>query len=153
MARSLLGVAGVVAAVTWWGATKHDPLAPVAPPPAPGILCDDLSCNPRSRATSGNQPVLELLSFRCTRDRGWFEVEGEVRNESGTPLDGIVAVATQRTAKGELVKSEDALVDYQPIMPGQASPFKVTSRGNPLSKKCEVAFKRFWGGEVRWTKK
>ena len=44
--------------------------------------------------------------------------------------------------------SEDALVDYAPLMPGQTSPFSVTTTHNPLISTCVVSFKTFSGERI-----
>jgi hypothetical protein len=37
-----------------------------------------------------------------------------------------------------------ALIDYNPLLPGQVSPFKAGGTDNPAIKKCEVGLKTLW---------
>jgi hypothetical protein len=62
-----------------------------------------------------------------------------------------MAVGIFRGADDELIKSSDALVDYNPLMPGQASPFEAGTTDNPLIKSCELSFKTLWGSQLAYT--
>jgi hypothetical protein len=46
------------------------------------------------------------------------------------------------------VKSADAMVDYQPLLPGQTSPYKAMTTLNPAVASCQVVFKTMFGGAV-----
>lgn len=91
---------------------------------------------------------LELLSFRCYEEYGYFIIEGEVKNISSESLKSVEAVGTTYTETGEFVKSSEALIEYDPILPGQTSPFKVMMTTNPAITKCNVGFKEFWGTTI-----
>lgn len=114
-----------------------------------------LGCVPSGRysqpnsgnATNGELP-LELLSHHGTREYGYLIVEGQVRNATAEKLNGIEAVAEAYDASGQFVTSDSALVEYNPLMPGQTSPFKVMIRDNPLIKNYRVNFKEILGGIV-----
>lgn len=97
-------------------------------------------------------PQLHIVSWKCTRERNWMKTEGEVRNISANAMDGVMAVATYRTKSGEFVTSDDALIEYQPILPNQTSPFSVMTRNNPEISGCEVAFKKIMGGAIPTSK-
>ena len=71
-----------------------------------------------------------------------MSMSGEVKNVSAAKLDNIMAVGEFRTKDETLVKSEDAILQYNPIMPGQTSPFTVMGTDNPLITKCGLKFKR-----------
>ena len=96
---------------------------------------------------------LELLSFRCEKQHSYVFVRGEVRNVSNQPIEHLMAVGVFRAEDGTLIKSGDSLVEYDPLMPGQASPFSVGETDNPLIKRCEIAFKTMWGSRVAYTSK
>ncbi len=98
-------------------------------------------------------PPLELQSFRCEKEHGYVFVRGEVKNVSSEKLKNVVAVGEFRTKSGELVKSEDALIDYNPIMPGQTSPFSAGGSDNPQISGCELAFKQLMGGTIAYVEK
>jgi len=46
------------------------------------------------------------------------------------------------------VTSEDAVLEYDPRMPGQTSPFKIMIRDNPLIKTFRVNFKHIFGSTI-----
>ncbi len=76
-----------------------------------------------------------------------------MRNSTSQPLENVKAVGTFRTTDGTFVKSEDALIKFNPLLPGQVSPFKVGGTDNPAIKKCEVSFKTIWGKTVDFVDK
>lgn len=107
---------------------------------------------PPAGASTPAKAPLELISWRCDRESGgWLYVRGEVRNVSGERLQNVTAVGEFRTEKGDLVSAETALVEFNPLMPGQTSPFRVSYRGNPEAKRCGVSFKRLMGGALDFT--
>ncbi len=92
--------------------------------------------------------VLELLSYRCYSEYGYFHITGEIKNISNKPLENVVAVGTAYTKEDGFVKSDEALIEYNPILVGQTSPFQVMITGNPQISKCKVDFKEFWGSSI-----
>jgi hypothetical protein len=52
------------------------------------------------------------------------------------------------TEAGDFVSSDDALIEYNPLLAGQTSPFKTITKGNPAIKRCKIGFKHFWGAEI-----
>jgi len=106
-----------------------------------------VSDEPSPRQES-EQEVLELLSFRCYTEYSYFHIVGEVKNISNKSLEDVVAVGKAYTKDGKFVKSDEALIDYNPILSGQTSPFEVLMTGNPEISKCNVEFKEFWGGTI-----
>ncbi|MCI0421139.1 MAG: hypothetical protein L0312_18255, partial [Acidobacteria bacterium] len=81
---------------------------------------------------------------------GGLITEGEVENTSGEKMESIQAVAKYYTASGDFVTSDDALVEYNPLLAGQRTLFKTITKGNPSIKRCNIAFKHFWGTEIRF---
>jgi hypothetical protein len=89
---------------------------------------------------------LELLSSRGSRGGyGYYTVEGEVKNISGKRLENVEAVATMYDKDGGFITTGSALIDYDPILPGQTSPFKVMVRANPAMERYRVTFKKLSG--------
>lgn len=74
---------------------------------------------PLSATQSGAE--LKLLSWHCEQAYGHMTLEGEVRNLTNAPIKNLLAVARYYTGTKEFVKSDTALVLYNPIMPGQTS--------------------------------
>lgn len=106
-----------------------------------------------SPPSSPSAPVgdeLELLSSRGYESDGggYYKIEGQVKNISDKPMDSIVAVGTWFSADGTFIKSDDALIEYRPLLPGQTSPFMTMSSANPAMKKYQVEFKQFSGGLI-----
>jgi len=79
---------------------------------------------------------------------GYHIVEGQVKNISNEPLQNVTAVATWFDKDGGFIKSDNAIVEYNPILPGQTSPFKTMSSTNPAMSKYAVEFKTLFGGTL-----
>jgi len=96
-------------------------------------------------------PQLALLSSRGYESErgGYHYVEGQVRNISNQSLKNVTAVATWFDKDRNFIKSDDALIDYNPILRGQTSPFKTISSGNPAMARFRVEFKILLGGTLR----
>lgn len=77
-----------------------------------------------------------------------MNVSGEVTNNTSESLEAVEAVATFYTAQGEFVKTSSALVEYNPILSGQTSPFTVLDTGNPRISSVKIAFKYLLGGSI-----
>lgn len=72
-------------------------------------------------------------------------VEGLVTNNTSQPIRSIVAEARFYDANDNFVHSDDALIDYNPLLPGQSSPFDVIVRRNPGFKLARLYFRTFGG--------
>jgi hypothetical protein len=92
-------------------------------------------------------PLL-LISSRMSRSYGYINATGEVKNSSTQPLKNVEAVAVFRTKDGTFVKTSSAIVKYNPILPGQISPFEVMDTDNPEIKSFEISFKELGGGTI-----
>ncbi len=95
-------------------------------------------------------PSLELVSSRWYKESGYAIFEGQVKNISSSPLESVEAVATFYDSAGGFITSSDALIDFNPILPGQTSPFKVMKTENPAMQKAGVEFKHFSGGSIEY---
>jgi hypothetical protein len=71
--------------------------------------------------------------------------EGEITNISGESLKNVEAVVTFRTRSGDFITSDSAIIDYNPILPNQTSPWKVIATWNPEMETASVQFKTLWG--------
>ncbi len=79
--------------------------------------------------------------------------EGLVTNDTSRSMENVMAVALYYTEDGTFVTSDDALIDFDPILPGQSSPFSVLTRNNPAITKCGIQFKEFFGGTIEHQKR
>ena len=103
-------------------------------------------------ATARAAPKLSLISASCGRYAGSFiKCEGFVKNVSGAKLDNVVAVAVFSDESGVLVASDQALIDYNPILAGQSSPWSVLATYNPAYTKWGIEFKELLGGKISFS--
>ena len=98
-------------------------------------------------------PSLEVQSFNCVKEHSYVYVRGEVKNISSQKLENVMAVGEFRTKSGDLVKTEDALLEYNPIMPGQTSPYEAGGTDNPEITNCNVSFKHLFGTPISYKSK
>ncbi len=102
-----------------------------------------------SRQQESNIDQLELLSFNCYKEYGYFHIDGEVKNISGKPLENVAVLGSIYTEDGTFVKSSEALLEYNPILPDQTSPFSTLTTDNPAATNCKVSFKNLLGGSIK----
>jgi len=106
-----------------------------------------------TRATTTPAPQSDQLALISSKGYeseygGYHYIEGTVKNITDQPLKNIVAVGIWLDKDGGFIKADDALIDYNPILPGQTSPFKTISSGNPAMEKYRVEFKEMFGGTL-----
>lgn len=94
------------------------------------------------------QPPLELQSFSWSETSSYVTVEGSVKNVSAQPLKNIQVLGIFEAKDGTFITSADALIAYNPILPGQISPFEALTKHNPLMETCRIEFKELMGGKV-----
>ena len=119
------------------------------------LMCVVLGCVPPRNAGStdptsskSSSPELKILSKKGTIEYSFVIVEGQVQNISSARLEAVQAVVTHYDGNGNFVTSDSALIEYDPLLPGQTSPYKVHTRHNPAMKTFNVEFKRLLGGEI-----
>jgi hypothetical protein len=100
--------------------------------------------------TAASEPTLALLSSRGyeTETGSYYYVEGQVQNLGSDSLRNVAIVATWFTKDDQFITSDEALIDFNPLLPGQTSPFKTITRGNPAMSKYTVQFKQLFGGTI-----
>ena len=92
---------------------------------------------------------LIIESWSWSRKSGSFvEVVGEITNNSGKKLESVTAVATFKTKNGQIVTTDYSLLEYNPILAGQKSTFKILTRWNPEMESCNLSFKFLFGGRI-----
>lgn len=80
---------------------------------------------------------LEVVSYRCTRPSdGFIVTTGEVRNISTVRLRNVEAVVSYYAADDTIVETDSALIEYNPLLDGQTSPFRITTQFNPAMTTC-----------------
>jgi hypothetical protein len=108
--------------------------------------------HPVATPTEPTEPPLELVSYSWHIEYGYAILEGQVKNISAQPLKSVEAVASFYDSAGGFITSADSLIAYNPILPGQTSPFKVMATENPAMKKAGVEFKELFGGTIPFRK-
>lgn len=95
-------------------------------------------------------PPLQLNAWNWKVEHGYITVTGEVENLSDKPIKSLMAMAKFYDADGNFVKSSDGMVEYQPLLAGQSSPFRAMSTHNPAIKEVKLEFKKMFGGQVKF---
>lgn len=124
-----------------------------------GAAINSTASRPTTRAATAsgsNQPFVAagpLLALQSARgyeadSGGYWYVEGQVTSLASKPMQSVAVVTTWFTKDGDFISSDDAVIDYNPLMPGQTSPFKTITRGNPAMSKYSVSFKYLLGAEI-----
>jgi len=111
----------------------------------PGTTDNGISAPPTD---SEPEYFLELIATTYAREYDYITVEGQVKNISGVNLESIEAVVQYYDDNDNFVKSDSALIDYNPILAGQTSPFSVITTDNPAIKRYSVTFKYLFGGTL-----
>lgn len=97
-------------------------------------------------------PTLILhKGWSCVRSStSYVRTEGLVTNNSSAPLRTVLAVVIWMTTDGTFITSDETLIEYDPLLPGQSSPFEILSRYNPAMSggKCNLSFKHLLGGRI-----
>ena len=97
-----------------------------------------------------NDLALIKWSWGETAGGSYVEAKGFVQNVSAVPLENVTAHVIWKTKNGDFITSDYALIDYDPLLPGQKSPFNVLERSNPAMSKASIDFKTISGGSIRW---
>lgn len=100
---------------------------------------------------SDSSPKLRVLSQRAYQESRYHIVVGDLTNASSERLENVQAVVTWYTAGGDIVTVEDALIELDPLLPGQTSSFRVGARSNPAMDRYRLRFKHLLGGEIPFT--
>jgi hypothetical protein len=75
---------------------------------------------------------IEVLSIRCEPMYGTtIKVAGEFKNNSSIPLNYALVRTTTRSTRGGLVGSSFFPAEYNPVLPGQVTPFSGVLQSNP----------------------
>ncbi|MFC1666336.1 FxLYD domain-containing protein [Candidatus Omnitrophota bacterium] len=92
---------------------------------------------------------LELLRLKEYKKDSFEIAEGRVKNVTDTLLKDIIAVVQWYNEKGKPIASDKAAVEFNPILPGQVSPFKVMTPYNPDMQDYSISFETLKEEAVR----
>lgn len=152
----LLGIA-VATLVSYYGVNllmTADPSLSNAPLPAntsrptQTATAEDVERSTRLKKFLTDPDALDLLSAASSDAYGYHTIEGEVKNISSNKLENVMVVVSWYTKDRTLITTDTAMIEYQPVMPGQTSPYKTMSRSNPAMHHFTVAFKQMFGGTL-----
>lgn len=121
---------------------RQVPPSPSAPSPEPATPFP--TPTPRPTPT----PMLALLSASCSSRYGFNTCEGAVKNLSDRRLSNVEVVILWSDANGVTQSSDEALIAYNPLLPGQESPWEVVGTTNPALNRYRVQFKELLGGTI-----
>lgn len=102
----------------------------------PLLLAGVLAASP----CAANAQDVAVLALTCTPKYGGHEVEGEIKNLSSQPLSDVFIICTFLDANGRFISASDGTgTKFNPILPGQTSPFDDYGGLNPVITKVTVA--------------
>lgn len=118
----------------------------------PGSTSATAASTPRSTstptATAATGEKLALLSASCTSSVGYSRCSGSVKNLTDKPMRSVAVVISWVDANGVIQTADDSLIDYNPILPGQESPWDTIGQDNPALTRFRVSFKELLGGTI-----
>jgi hypothetical protein len=96
------------------------------------------------------QSTLRVGNWHWGENYSYAIAEGLVTNKSSESIENILAVVTFFDRYGNMITSDDALIEYRPLLPEQTSPFKVIVPYNPAMQSASLEFKNFRGQILDW---
>lgn len=115
------------------------------------IIATQQALTPQLTATPVPPPYkLALISASCTRetDIGYRKCEGYVKNITSEALSDVEVVISWVDANGTPYSTDNALIDDNPILPGQQSPWSTIGMDNPALTQFHVQFKELMGTTI-----
>ncbi len=92
-------------------------------------------------AHASARPVLEHHQFEWDRGRDSSIVYGSVSNISGESLRSVSVVVNYYDNTGKFLMSDEALIQSNPILAAQTSPYRVATAWNRAMHRVTVDFK------------
>lgn len=118
--------------------------------------------SPPTPFTEPEQPKLsEKITFPLEYTHRWnwsesgnyFHIEGEITNLSGRKLDGVRIVLSFYDKQQNFVTSDISYPEFDPLMPGQTSPYTSMIAKNPVIDTYRVEFATRDGSTLPATEK
>ena len=100
---------------------------------------------------SGRTVTLTGVSSSQKYPGGNFYTEGEVTNTSSEAIKFLQLVVRWSDKAGVFITSQNGYAEYQQLLPGQTSPFKVLTSYNPAMDGYSVRAKTSFGGPIEVT--
>jgi hypothetical protein len=139
--------------------TNYNTQAPATPAlatPAPSVTEPNQPyATPEPSIPDAIESKLELQHFSWGESEygGVATLSGSVKNITNEKLEDVEVVGLFYDKNEELITSNDVLIPYNPILPGQISPFEVMVPWNPAMRRANIEFKELMGGTIPWRQK
>lgn len=118
------------------------------------LIVVGLGCANSGRQTTSQQPTslsssetaINKVSVEYTHRWNWsasgdyIHIEGEIRNVTTERIEGIKIILTFYDKSQRLVTSDISYANFDPIMPGQTSPYTSMISANPAIDTYTVQF-------------
>lgn len=103
-------------------------------------------------ANAAPKDIFALVSSSCDRvGTGRFiECSGALRNISGAVQRNVQIVIQWVDSAGTTQSSDSALIEFNPILVDQESPWKVIATYNPAFTKYKISIAQLGGGTFRY---
>lgn len=111
------------------------------------------SDNTVDNAPIPDEPQLAKGSEHFGKESDYNIVSGEITNMGNEKLDDVEATTTFYDSDGNVVKTADAVIDFNPLMPGQTSSYKTMATDNPLIKTEKTEFHSMGGPLIPYSLK
>lgn len=108
--------------------------------------------NETSEESGMGEPKLKLLDYNFDREYDYIIVQGQVKNISKESLKNVEALVEFFDEDDNFIKKDSALIDYNPILSNQTSPFEVITTDNPEIARYRVSFKNLLDGKINHIK-
>ncbi|MBW2594242.1 MAG: hypothetical protein JRE58_14820, partial [Deltaproteobacteria bacterium] len=100
------------------------------------------------KSTEGYDLLLQDWSLTRSSSGQHLYVIGQVKNISKKALPQVYAVARFFDGNKKLITYDKQFIELNPILPGQVSPFKITTKNSYEVRKVIVTFTAFAGGSI-----
>jgi hypothetical protein len=118
-----------------------EPVVPEPPPtPAPAAA--------QSAVVVSAQLVLVNARGIESADGAYCHVEGDIRNASARAFDGVLASVRWFDKNGRQVGADDALVEADPLRPGETSRFRASTGCSPAIATYALSFRLLDGSPL-----
>jgi hypothetical protein len=113
-------------------------------------LLNGLSTETTLRQEAYPTPVskVALGSASAERRLGYVTVTGQVANQTNTPLSKVEAVVELLDSRHQTVQMESAMIAFNPLPSGHASPFQVEIPDNSRAVAYRIRFKELLGAPL-----
>jgi len=99
----------------------------------------------------GARPSIKAGAIKTERRHGYVTVTGMATNLTQKPLRNVEAFVEFFDKRGELLRSESALIDIPVLMAGEESPYSIQARDMPDAASYRVRFRELLGGSISST--